>query len=110
MGSRTSICLISLCVWLNLSAFSQAAADVEMCAKGAVVDIVGKNSAGDRAGIRAEDILLSWKQGNARGAIESPFHLGSLEIERSPLGIIRIEGKRGSAKHTWFLRQNDWGL
>ncbi len=114
MAFRTSICLISLYSCLNLSAFSQAArspaGDVAICAKGAVVDMVTKNSAADLAGIEAEDTLLYWTQGNARGVVESPFHLSDLEIERSPLGIVRIEGKRRSVKHTWFLKQTDWGL
>src|SRR5260370_15526317 len=69
-----------------------------------------KDSEAERAGLQAEDTLLSWACGDAKGNIEAPFDLQVIEVEQAPRGAVRIEGLRGTEKRVWVLRPGSWGL
>ena len=77
---------------------------------GIVVEWVSKNSEGDHAGVRAGDILLSWKRGELRGELHSPFELSYLRIEQAPRGPVTLQGLRGQRKQSWVLQADVWGF
>jgi CHAT domain-containing protein len=77
---------------------------------GVVVEEVVPYSEGEKAGLRAEDILLRWVRGYSHGEIQSPFDLSWTEIEEAPQGIVKLEGLRGTEKQVWSLGPAGWGL
>jgi CHAT domain-containing protein/Tfp pilus assembly protein PilF len=77
---------------------------------GVVVEKVVPYSEGGKVGLRAGDILLSWIRGDSHGEIQSPFDLLWTETEEAPLGIVKLEGLRGTEKQVWSLGPADWGL
>jgi hypothetical protein len=77
---------------------------------GIVVEGIEKNSEGDRAGLRAGDLLLSWSRGDAKGEIQSPFDLSDIEIEQAPRGTVTLEGYSGTDKRLWLLGPTSWGI
>jgi CHAT domain-containing protein/Tfp pilus assembly protein PilF len=115
---RLMSCLFALFL-LMAEAFGQNPANPEhasiACAPetvkpGVVVEEAGKNSEAERAGMRDGDILLHWVRGDSHGEVESPFDLSWTEIEEAPLGIVKLEGLRGTEKQVWSLGPADWGL
>src|SRR5436190_9117090 len=77
---------------------------------GVVVEKVSSHSAAEAAGLVPGDVLLSWSRGSENGVIESPFTPMLIEIEQAPLGVVSVEGLRGTEKHLWQIGQEDWGL
>src|SRR6266852_4088594 len=76
--------------------------------KGIVVEWLTKSGEGQKAGMRAGDVLLSWTGATSKGEIESPFALPYLGFEQAPRGAVRIEGIRRGEKRTWVLRTTPW--
>lgn len=77
---------------------------------GVVVEKVDGQGEAKKAGLQEGDILLAWSRGHSKGAIESPFDLMETESEQASLGAVKIEGLRGTEKHTWSLAPDNWGL
>src|ERR1700694_1398898 len=78
--------------------------------RGIVVEWLTQNSQAEKAGIRQGDILLSWTRGDLGGEFESPFDLSHVRFEQASRGIVRIEGVRGTEKHSWLLGSDTWGI
>lgn len=79
-------------------------------ASGVVVVRVAPGSVAERAGLRPADRLSSWEQGDASGALTSPFDLMDLETERAPRGAVRLVGTRGEEGLAVSLFPDEWGL
>ncbi|HEY6252682.1 MAG TPA: CHAT domain-containing protein [Candidatus Angelobacter sp.] len=77
---------------------------------GIVVEAVEKDSAAEKAGLRAGDILLSWKCDSDQGNIESPFNLFSLETDQAPRAQVTLLGLRNEEKSAWQLGPDSWGI
>lgn len=77
---------------------------------GSVVESVAKNSEGEKAGLIAGDVILSWTRGDAKGEIKSPFDLSEIEAEQEPRGRVTLEGTRGGAKQAWAAGPDKWGI
>jgi CHAT domain-containing protein/tetratricopeptide (TPR) repeat protein len=85
---------------------------------GVVVESVAPRSAGDAAGIRPGDVIVSWscaacpssRSRPARGGVDSPYDLLAPEIEESPRHAVTLRGKRGEETRTWTLRPGPWGI
>src|SRR5215831_5589937 len=69
-----------------------------MQAKGIVVESLETHGEAYKAGIRVGDILLSWVGPTKRGEMDSPFELPYVGFEQQALGIVRIQGLRGTDK------------
>jgi CHAT domain-containing protein len=82
----------------------------ELPASGIVVEDVKHNSEGEKAGLRAGDVVLAWDRGNLRKAIDSPFDLLWIEMNQRPLGPIHLEGLRGGKNQVWTLGPDEWGI
>ena len=78
--------------------------------RGVTVEEVGRGSAGDRAGIRADDILIAWVRGSAKGNIESPWDLSIIEREQAPRGEVSLRGTRGGRGRVWKIGQRSWEI
>jgi len=83
---------------------------------GVAVEEIAKGSAGERAGLKAGDMLVSWARASvsgatmARGKLDSPFDLTAVEVEQAPRGVVRLTGRRGRSGMTWTLPPGSWGL
>jgi CHAT domain-containing protein/tetratricopeptide (TPR) repeat protein len=77
---------------------------------GIVVEAVAKNSEAEKAGLQEGDTLLTWSRGDAKGEIESPFHLEDIEVEQAPQGNVTLEGLRGAQSRAWTVGPDDWGI
>jgi CHAT domain-containing protein/Tfp pilus assembly protein PilF len=85
---------------------------------GVVVEEVAKDSAGEKAGIKPGDVLLSWVRAatppanpeEARGEINSPFDLVEIELEQASRGETTVIGIRGSASFSIIVPWGTWGI
>jgi CHAT domain-containing protein/Tfp pilus assembly protein PilF len=85
---------------------------------GVVVEEVGKNSAGERAGIQKGDILLSWERPpnppsnpeGASGVIESVFDFMMIEMEQSPRGLVKLVGERDGERMAFEVLVGGWKI
>jgi CHAT domain-containing protein/tetratricopeptide (TPR) repeat protein len=77
---------------------------------GVVVEKVVQHGEGEKAGLYEGDVLLSWSRGESKGEIESPFDLAEIETEQKTLGMVKLEGLRGTERRVWPLGPSDWGL
>jgi CHAT domain-containing protein/tetratricopeptide (TPR) repeat protein len=97
-----------LILLMSLPAFSQAA---QLSAeRGVVVEQVTKGSEAEKAGFKADDVILSWSRSDSGGNIESPFDLTEVELEQKPRGSVLLEGLRGQEKQTWTMGLTAWGI
>ncbi|HEY6250264.1 MAG TPA: tetratricopeptide repeat protein [Candidatus Angelobacter sp.] len=78
--------------------------------KGVIVEEVTKGSAGEQAGLRQGDIIVTWARGNEHGEVNSPFDITAVIIEQSPRGRVTLEGLRGATKQVWTIGLGKWGL
>ncbi len=108
-----------LCLMLSLNCVAQPIVRQEAHSKidissqlapGIVVEAVRNDSAGEKAGVCAGDILLSWKRDGAEGGIESPFDLFFLEVDQAPRTPVTLMGLRGEEKSSWQLGPGAWGM
>jgi CHAT domain-containing protein/Tfp pilus assembly protein PilF len=84
---------------------------------GIVVESVEKGSAGEKAGIKAGDAILSWELSsgnpclkNQTGVLRSPFDLWYVEIEKAPRGKITLRGRRGNSRTSWTMPPGGWKI
>jgi CHAT domain-containing protein/Tfp pilus assembly protein PilF len=83
-----------------------------------VVEEVAKGSAAEQAGLRAGDLILTWRrEANppanpkpASGEIRSPFDLAEVEVEQAPRGPVTLTGRRGSKTVEWLMRPGAWRI
>jgi len=86
--------------------------------EGIVVEEVGKDSAGEKAGIQVGDILIAWERAAnppsnpqaAKGKILSPFDLPEVEIEQAPRGEVTLSGVRNGKPIKTVLSADSWKL
>jgi CHAT domain-containing protein/Tfp pilus assembly protein PilF len=98
-------------------AHGQAAA-VRIAQPGVVVEEVSNGSEGEKAGIRASDILLAWERPanppanpeKAEGKIQSVFDWMWLEMEQGPRGTVRIRGERDGKETAFEVPLGRWGI
>lgn len=77
--------------------------------EGLVVDQAA--AAAERAGIRAGDVLLSWRrEDGASGPLRSPLDLARVEIEEAPRGATELVGLRGDTRFALPVRGTSWGI
>lgn len=85
---------------------------------GVGVESVGKGSSGEKAGVWAGDLLLSWARAAAPpanpqaagGEILSPFDLDEVESEQSPRGAVTLSGERDGKPFTADLPSVRWEI
>jgi tetratricopeptide (TPR) repeat protein len=99
--------LLLLTIEIVTAGGAPALADVS---QGIVVEAVSRNSASQKAGLLRGDVLIGWIQGEASGSIRSPFDLEVAETERSPRGLVTLQGLRDNRARTWLLGPGKWGL
>src|SRR5262249_1797955 len=107
--------LVALIVFLGSDCFCQGQNGIPQAApavigNGVVVEWVTKNSAADKAGVRAGDLLLTWTRGKESGRIDSPFDLPFIRFEQASRGTVTIAGLRGAERETWLLTSDTWGI
>src|SRR5258708_13026923 len=106
--------LFSLALFLGFtisSVLSQSALPkTALVSKGVVVESLLIHLEGERAGLKEGDILLAWRQGNAKGEFESPVDLPFVRLERGSRGVVQLEGLRGAERRTWTLPSDSWGI
>jgi CHAT domain-containing protein/Tfp pilus assembly protein PilF len=86
--------------------------------RGVVVEEVGKGSAGEKAGIRPGDVLLSWVRAAAppanpdepRGEIASPFDFADIELEQAPRGTVTLLVTRNGANVFVTVPPGAWAI
>jgi len=79
-------------------------------AQPAVSATVAVRSEGERADIRAGDVVVAWARGGSTGTVASPFDLFWVEMEQASRGPVTLEGRRGSERRFWTLGEPTWGL
>ncbi|MGC2328609.1 MAG: CHAT domain-containing protein [Candidatus Sulfotelmatobacter sp.] len=75
-----------------------------------MVEGLAKNSEGENAGLAEGDVILNWSRGDLKGQIESPFELSEIETEQAPRGQVTLVGTQGTAKRTWIVGPDKWGI
>jgi CHAT domain-containing protein/Tfp pilus assembly protein PilF len=86
--------------------------------RGVVVEEVGKNFAGEKAGLKPGDLVLSWVRvaappanpEEARGEIGSPFDLAEIEVEQAPRGAVRLSGTRDGGSFSVLVPPGAWEI
>jgi len=85
---------------------------------GVVVVEVGTGGAAEKAGLLAEDVLLSWRRAasppanskSARGKLDTPFDLDSVEGEQAPRGPVTLTVERQEKRFELPVPPGSWGL
>ena len=85
---------------------------------GVFVEEVARNSAGESAGIKSGDVLLSWVRtasppanpAEALGVLGSPFDLAEIEIEEAPRGSVTLTGIRDGQSFSATLPPGEWKI
>jgi CHAT domain-containing protein/Tfp pilus assembly protein PilF len=86
--------------------------------RGVVVEEVGRNASGEKAGVKPGDVLLSWVRAAAppanpeetRGEIGSPFDLAEIEMEQAPRGEMRLSGTRNGMSFSVLVPPGAWAI
>jgi len=78
--------------------------------QGIVVESISDHSEASKAGLAEGDLLLGWSRGNAKGDVNSPFDLSTIETQQAPRGQVSLMGFRGDANRTWVLGPGRWSL
>lgn len=85
---------------------------------GVVVESLGAQGAGARAGLRAGDVLLSWRRpaappanpSEAEGNLATCSDVAEVEIEEAPRGPVEIRRLRGGAVSAVQVPAGEWQL
>jgi CHAT domain-containing protein/Tfp pilus assembly protein PilF len=85
---------------------------------GVVVESLGPQGAGVRAGLRAGDVLLSWRRkaappanpGEGEGNLASCSDVAEAESEEAPRGPVEVRVQRGGAVSTVPMPAGEWQL
>jgi len=77
-------------------------------APGITVEPVGPRGAGARAGLRAGDVLLSWRRGAAGGPLRSCADLTAVEMEQAPRGPVALRVSRGKRSFALEVAAGEW--
>src|SRR5262245_3713723 len=120
LASRRSLTMRSpwplrLCI-LALGGTPPAHAAGSAPAAGVVVEEVERGGVAERAGIAADDHLLSWSRGPAhpsgagRGELRSPFDALLVEAEEAPRGPVILQVTRKGRRLSITLAAGEWGL
>ena len=83
---------------------------------GVAVEDVAADTAIERAGIEAGDVLVSWVRKTAppanpeeaSGQLASAFDWMALEIEQAPRGTVELRGQRGEISRTFTVKPGLW--
>ena len=110
-----SLALVSI-LSMGVPSYGESGRSKASLPGGVVVEEVGKDSAGERAGIKPRDVLLSWVRlpsppanpEEARGRIDSPFDLADVETEQAPRGEVKLSGTREGKAFSAVLPPGDW--
>ena len=73
-----------------------------------MLEQVERGSVGEKAGLIAEDLLLSWSRETESGRIDSPLSLKEVEAEQGQRGAVQVHGRRGAALQSWVLGPQAW--
>ncbi len=101
----------SIAVGLSAAQAAKSAAQ-----RGVVVEEVGEGSALAKAGVKPEDVLLSWRRlrsppanpEEARGRFESAFDWKWLVVEQAPRGVVEFMGRRNGEEQMFTIAQGLW--
>jgi S1-C subfamily serine protease len=85
---------------------------------GVVVEEVTKGSSGEKADLRAGDVVLAWERAanppanpqKAEGKIESVFDWMWVEMEQGPRGTVNLRGQRDGKETTFEIPLGTWGI
>jgi CHAT domain-containing protein/Tfp pilus assembly protein PilF len=91
---------------------------VDAAQAGVIVEEVSAGSAGEKAGIRAGDVLLGWDRpasppanpAKAEERIESVFDWFQVEMEQSPRGPVNVRGEREGKAAAFQVPMGEWGI
>ena len=91
-------------------------APLGVTSQGVVIHKVSPDSPADEAGLKSDDILLSWRQGRARGQFEHWFQVTEVAREYAPRGPIYFNIRRNGQEQRvrvngtfyWGLRLRPW--
>jgi CHAT domain-containing protein/tetratricopeptide (TPR) repeat protein len=75
---------------------------------GAVVVAVGAGGAGARAGLSSGDVLLSYRRGEAGGAVLSCADVSEIEIEQAPRGPVELRVARDGRAFQVAMPAGEW--
>jgi CHAT domain-containing protein/Flp pilus assembly protein TadD len=75
---------------------------------GVVVESASPQGAGARAGLRAGDILLSWRRQADASPLSSCADFVAAEVEQAPLGAVELQVLRGGKASRLALPPGDW--
>jgi CHAT domain-containing protein/Tfp pilus assembly protein PilF len=91
---------------------------VDAAQAGVMVEEVSAGSAGEKAGIRAGDVLLGWDRpasppanpGKVEEPIESVFDWLWVEMEQGPRGPVNVRGEREGKAAVFQVPMGEWGI
>ncbi len=63
-----------------------------------------------QAGIRENDLILSWHRDSESGPVRSPLDIELAILEQSPRGEVELSYQRDGHEHRAALRHADWAL
>jgi len=86
--------------------------------RGVVVEEVTPGFGGEKSGLQAGDVLLSWSRDAnppanpkpARGTIRTPFDLVEAEYEQTPRGRVTLIGSRNGVAKSWVTSPEEWRI
>jgi hypothetical protein len=71
---------------------------------------VDDKSEGDKAVLKAGDLILEWSRDGETKKIESLFDWKEMVNEKAPRGTIALTGFRADQEISWKLGPREWGL
>lgn len=110
--------IVVVLAWVAIAPHGVATQDQAAAPRGIVVEEVATGFAGEKAGIRPGDLLLSWVRAaaapanpvEARGDIGSPFDFADTELEQAPRGVLQLIGMRGGERYSLVVPPGRWAI